>query len=165
MILNLAERITGRIAQKPPLYSAIKVKSKTSMVRSCWDSVEMPQRLVDAIPSPCRKIAMIALSDNTVSKGTYIRSLGVDFAKALGTVGYLSSLRRLSSDGFSIQDSLSMEELSQIVAGTDDWKKALRKGGEVEFPRAEPAVIRAEILKRSSSIEDVLVFQWEVVRI
>lgn len=154
-IAQLATKFTGIIEQQPPLYSAIKVNGRRLYEYArAGISVEIPKRMVNIHSFSVQKqSASLVAGQIKCSKGTYIRSLGVDFAKELGTLGYLSALRRISSDGFSIVDSLSMETLSQIVAGTDDWQTALRKGGELSFPRAEREVVVSEILKRSCSIE------------
>ena len=48
----------------------------------------------------------------TCSKGTYIRVLGLDIAKKLGTTGYLSSLKRISVGSYNITDSKLIEEIS-----------------------------------------------------
>ena len=45
------------------------------------------------------------------SKGTYIRSLAHDLGLLLGTFGHLSSLRRLKSGGFSIDQALAGNRL------------------------------------------------------
>ena len=53
-----------------------------------------------------------AVIRTSVSKGTYIRSLGRDIAAAAGSAGYLSALRRLRVGPWSLDDSgLSTGEL------------------------------------------------------
>ena len=47
------------------------------------------------------------------SKGTYIRSLCEDIAEKLGTVGYMKELNRTKVGIFSIQDSITVEELEK----------------------------------------------------
>lgn len=44
------------------------------------------------------------------SKGTYIRSLARDLGEALGSGAFLSSLRRTGNGGFTIEDSLSLDD-------------------------------------------------------
>ena len=46
-----------------------------------------------------------------VSSGTYIRTLGEDFAKALGTWGYLTELRRTEIGDFRVEEAMKLEEL------------------------------------------------------
>jgi tRNA pseudouridine55 synthase len=47
-------------------------------------------------------------------KGTYIRSLGRDLALALGTVGYLSALRRTVAGPFREEGSISLPKLEAL---------------------------------------------------
>jgi tRNA pseudouridine55 synthase len=47
--------------------------------------------------------------DVRCSKGTYIRSLAVDIAVALGTVGHLASLRRTMTGGFRLNDAKPLD--------------------------------------------------------
>jgi len=51
--------------------------------------------------------------NSTVSKGTYIRSLGEDIAVKLGTVGHLTELRRDAIGPFSVNDALSLADITE----------------------------------------------------
>lgn len=57
------------------------------------------------------------------SKGTYIRTLGADIGRRLGCGAHLCQLRRLQSGFFSIQDSLTWEQLS----AEDAYEHCMRK--------------------------------------
>ena len=48
-----------------------------------------------------------------VSKGTYIRSLARDIARALGTVGHVAMLRRTKAGPFTLADSVSLDKLAE----------------------------------------------------
>jgi tRNA pseudouridine55 synthase len=50
-----------------------------------------------------------------VSKGTYIRSLARDIARALGTVGHVSYLRRTRAGPFGLQSAVSLDFLTEIA--------------------------------------------------
>ena len=53
------------------------------------------------------------------SRGTYIRAIARDLGTALGFGGYLRELRRLKSEGFSLENALTLEELeSRVEAGS-----------------------------------------------
>ena len=88
----------GEIEQLPPAYSAVKVNGRPaySYARK-GEEVALKKRacLVSSINLVSLKGKDIVFTCS-VSKGTYIRTLGEDIARALGTVGYLSSLRRLA---------------------------------------------------------------------
>ena len=68
-----------------------------------------------------------------VSKGTYIRSLARDIARALGTVGHVTMLRREQAGPFGLAYAISLDKLTEhanarsleacllpLTAGLDD---------------------------------------------
>ena len=113
-----ARRFTGRIRQRVPAYSAVKRDGKTlhKLARRGSDT-EPPEREVTV-----HRITVGAVRDDrfelevTCGPGTYVRSLARDLARALGTVGHLAALRRLSSG-------------SIVVAGAPDLDTALAAAG------------------------------------
>lgn len=52
-----------------------------------------------------------------VSKGTYIRSLARDIARALGTVGHVTMLRRLKAGPFGLDRAISLDKLNETGKG------------------------------------------------
>ena len=52
-----------------------------------------------------------------VSKGTYIRSLARDIARALGTVGHVTYLRRIKAGPFREEQAISLDKLNEIANG------------------------------------------------
>lgn len=88
----------GQQTQIPPMYSALKKNGKAlyQLAREGIEVEREPREIfIDDI-----KINLIGPDyldlEIKCSKGTYIRTLGEDIAKALGTVGYLGALRRVS---------------------------------------------------------------------
>ncbi len=104
----------GRIRQVPPVYSAIHVDGKRAYREAReGHNVDMPSREVEisslSLLSLSKEEAVIRAS---VSKGTYIRSLGRDIASKAGSAGYISALRRLRIGPWTLEDSgLSTAEL------------------------------------------------------
>ena len=102
----------GKQIQEPPIYSAIKVKGKKlyEYARK-GESVEIPKREIEIYDMELRGINKI---ENEIefkvkcSKGTYIRSLCLDLAKKLGTIGYMKDLKRLKVGEFSIETSITI---------------------------------------------------------
>ena len=96
----------GEISQIPPKYSAIKVNGKKlyEYARS-GEKIEIKPRKVTIF-----EINLIEIKENNItfkvhcSKGTYIRTLCEDIAEKLGTVGYMSSLRRTRVGNFTLED-------------------------------------------------------------
>src|SRR5687768_5383518 len=50
-----------------------------------------------------------------VSKGTYIRSLARDIARALGTVGHVAKLRRTRAGPFGLEQAISLDFLEEAA--------------------------------------------------
>jgi tRNA pseudouridine55 synthase len=122
-VAAILPRFTGEIAQAPPAYSALKIDGKPAYRRArAGEEVEMKPRLVtirdlqivEAHPHSTRGhgdgLSQVTLSA-TVSKGTYIRSLGRDIARALGTVGHIAYLRRTRAGPFGIESAISLDFL------------------------------------------------------
>ena len=106
-IRSVLPSFLGRQSQIPPVYSAIHVGGKRAYQEArSGREVEMAPReiTIDSIEllSYDGEKAVISAS---VSKGTYIRSLGRDIAAAAGSAGYLSALRRLRVGPWSLDDS------------------------------------------------------------
>jgi tRNA pseudouridine55 synthase len=100
----------GRTEQVPPAYSAVHVDGQRAYARARrGDAPVLPPRPVvlreltvhglRSSPAPAVDVAL------RVSKGYYVRSFARDFAVALGTLGHLSQLRRLSSGTFNLADA------------------------------------------------------------
>lgn len=115
-IENILPQFIGEIEQTPHIFSAIKINGRRSFELA--RKGEMPQ-------IPARKVTIFNLeligqtSDTIfkfraeVSKGTFIRSLTEDIAKALGTLGYTYSLRRVKDGNFTIEDSITLDKLDE----------------------------------------------------
>jgi len=65
---------------------------------------------------PSTPLPSITLSTR-VSKGTYIRSLARDVARALGTVGHVTMLRRTKAGPFSLEQAISLDNLAESAKG------------------------------------------------
>lgn len=52
-----------------------------------------------------------------VSKGTYIRSLARDLARALGTLGHVTYLRRIKAGGFTEAQAISLDKVENLAKG------------------------------------------------
>lgn len=104
----------GVIKQTPPAYSAVKVDGKRAyeLAREGKEVVISEREVivhdiyVQSFDWP--KVTLVC----HVGSGTYIRVLAEDIGKALGTNGYLSALRRTVVDTWSVDQALTIEELS-----------------------------------------------------
>ncbi|MDO8954089.1 MAG: tRNA pseudouridine(55) synthase TruB [Gammaproteobacteria bacterium] len=115
LVTSVLEKFTGKIEQIPPMYSALKHEGQRlyKLARKGHEVERQPR------PITIYRLQLIEFIGNELtievecSKGTYIRVLGEDIAKALGTVGHLSALRRLYSAGLEYAKMVSLEVLQQ----------------------------------------------------
>jgi tRNA pseudouridine55 synthase len=119
------ERFTGEIEQVPPAYSALKVEGKRAyeLARAGAD-VALQSRKVTVHslhhashgPPPrsgeeLDEATLVA----RVSKGTYIRSLARDIARALDSVGHVTMLRRLKAGPFPLDSAISLDKMGELA--------------------------------------------------
>lgn len=119
LVLEDTEKILnsfiGKQEQLPPMYSAIKVNGKKlyEYARN-GEEVELKPRKIEIYNIELIKIDK---DKNEIefkvdcSKGTYIRSLCVDIANKLGTIGYMKELNRTKVGIFEISDAITIDEL------------------------------------------------------
>lgn len=119
-IEKILKTFEGEIKQKPPIYSAIKVKGKKlyEYARK-GQEVEIPTRKITIYSIELKQIKKeknIIIFDVSCSKGTYIRTLCEDIAKKLNTIGYMQNLLRIEVGEFNIKDSitLTMEDKTDL---------------------------------------------------
>ncbi|MEO6581296.1 MAG: tRNA pseudouridine(55) synthase TruB [Sphingomicrobium sp.] len=132
-IAAVLPQFTGDIEQIPPAYSALKIGGKAAYERArAGEILEMKARRVtitslrvSASPREQKDGCTRSRGDAeevdeitfcaTVSKGTYIRSLARDIAKALGTVGHVTMLRRTRAGAFLLDRAISLDFLNQAA--------------------------------------------------
>jgi len=184
-------RFTGEIDQLPPAYSALKVEGRRAYALArAGAEVELKSRRVTihtielrhpepvsgsssppAHRSPDWTLKRVrgdgaGLTEVTllarVSKGTYIRSLARDIARALESVGHVTMLRRLKAGPFTLESAISLDKMGELAkarqleqallplaAGLDDipalpvtpdQARALREGRRLAGIAAKPGL-------------------------
>jgi len=117
MVREAAKKFTGEIVQVPPMVSALK-----------YHGVRLYQlaRRGQDVPREGRKITVYEFAIEKkegafvhffarVSKGTYLRTLVNDLGEQLGCFATLAALRRIRSGDFSLQDSVTVEQLKTFT--------------------------------------------------
>lgn len=122
-ILQVLQSLTGEIEQTPPMFSAVKVNGKRlyEYARKGIE-VERPTRKVN--------IYTIQLLDEreqftgdtisfkfrvSCSKGTYIRTLAVMIGEKFGYPAHMSSLKRVQSAAFTLENCLTFEQIESLM--------------------------------------------------
>ncbi|MBP3346976.1 MAG: tRNA pseudouridine(55) synthase TruB [Alphaproteobacteria bacterium] len=126
-ILAVLPQFIGEITQVPPAFSAIKINGQRAYdLARKGEDVAVPERkveiytleLLEELPGCQARFRVVC------SKGTYVRALGRDLARKLGTFGYLQELRRTKCGKFSLEDTILLENLKKVVH-TDALKEFL----------------------------------------
>jgi len=113
-IAEVLRRFIGKIEQKPPIFSAIKINGQRAYkLARKGQEVEMPSRTVEIYDIEQISYSEPVLQIRThVSSGTYIRTLAEDIGKALGCGAYCSALRRTQIADYKL-DELPLFELPE----------------------------------------------------
>ncbi len=169
-IEHILAQFTGDIQQIPPMYSALK-KEGRPLYELARKGIEIER---EARPITIEQIQLLSFTTNTItldvtcSKGTYIRVLGEDIAKALGTYGHLIYLHRIKTGHFDLIPEYTIEYLERL---TEQEREALLLSVYApidHFTKVQVPEGRAEYFSRGmeSNIDhaaetEVLVFDGE----
>ncbi|RYY68811.1 MAG: tRNA pseudouridine(55) synthase TruB, partial [Comamonadaceae bacterium] len=110
-------RFTGPIRQTPPMHSALKKDGK-ALYEYAREGIEV-ERAARDVTVYRLDLARLAKDDihlrATVSKGTYIRTLGEDIGEALGCGAHLTSLRRTATGDFDQSQCVTLDALEAMT--------------------------------------------------
>jgi tRNA pseudouridine55 synthase len=120
---QVLQSFTGEIEQTPPMYSAVKVNGKKLYEYARQGiEVERPTRKVHIYSIELLDDRDVFEGDNVTfkfrvscSKGTYIRTLAVDIGAKLGYPAHMSSLVRIQSAEFTLDDCFTFEQLESMA--------------------------------------------------
>ncbi len=113
-IHDVVPQFLGTICQTPPAYSALKVGGQRAYeLARRGQEVELAPRPVEIHVLEIVRYDYPELEMRVhCGSGTYIRSLGRDLARALGTEAVMSSLRREAIGVFSVQSAIAVDSLT-----------------------------------------------------
>ncbi len=112
------ERFRGPIQQIPPMVSAVRVGGKRlhELARAGQEVERQPRdvtiyelRLIDVDLETSSRATL----DVRCSGGTYVRTLAHDLGEALGCGGHLVSLRRTEAAGFTLDEAIAIDDVSE----------------------------------------------------
>ncbi|KAI3725980.1 hypothetical protein L1987_65777 [Smallanthus sonchifolius] len=118
-IKKTAASFCGEIWQVPPMFSAIKVGGERLYEKARrGENIELSPRRISIFEFHVER----SLEDRqnvifrvTCSKGTYVRSLCADFAKALNSCAHMTALRRDSIGEYSVDDAWEFKKLEEEI--------------------------------------------------
>jgi len=110
----VARQLVGPCMQTPPMYSAIKQQG-VPLYRLARQGVEVERearRIVITELDLCLAAPTALQFRVACSKGTYVRVLAEDIARALGTVGHVETLRRTRFGSFAIASAIPLDDVA-----------------------------------------------------
>ncbi|MEN0086966.1 MAG: tRNA pseudouridine(55) synthase TruB [Pseudomonadota bacterium] len=112
----LLPEFTGDISQVPPAFSAIKVDGERA-----YDLARDGEEVVlQARDITIDRLAIVECDADSCtleadcSKGTYVRAIARDLGERLGCYGHVSALRRTAVGGFTEDDMIELQELTDL---------------------------------------------------
>lgn len=159
---------SGDIVQQVPLASATHYKGK-KLYKYAHKGIK-----IEDLPTKKVTIYNIKLLETLDSKdnnptvkliidcgsGTYIRSIANDIGIKLGCGAYLSNLIRTQSSGMNIEDSLTLDELSEAYQENKLNEVFLNPADFIDWPKLEIAfgqierIIKGQFFKIKNDIYD-----------
>ena len=121
LVESVLNNFIGKYKQIPPMYSAKKINGER-LYKLARKNITIDRKPVEV------NIIYLTLNDIqdkqidfsvTCSKGTYIRVLGQEIAKKLGTEGHLTQLQRIAVGDFVVQDSIPLKEFEAKWMSTE----------------------------------------------
>ncbi|PWG00737.1 tRNA pseudouridine(55) synthase TruB [Levilactobacillus bambusae] len=125
IIDQVLTQMTGDLQQTPPMFSAVKVNGrKLYEYARAGETVDRPTRVIHV--ESFRRTGTVLFDQNNgtltfpfevaCSKGTYVRTLAVDVGRYLGVPAVMSDLTRQESGGFTLDDTVTLDEVKEAVA-------------------------------------------------
>lgn len=123
-VKQVCAQFVGEIQQTPPMFSALKKDGKP-LYEYAREGIELDRPARTLL---IHQLDVMKVEHNTIhgessctielevncSKGTYVRTLGEDIAKALGTAGYLTELRRTAIGDLKVERAYTLDALKVL---------------------------------------------------
>ena len=150
--------LRGTILQKPPMFSAKKIKGRR-LYKLARQGKEIER---EELPVNIYKNKLLDLQGPRMSleiecsKGTYIRSIAHDLGKSLGCGAHLGGLRRTKVGKFSERDMVSLDALGR----TENWDSFLSPIGSA-LSQLPSLVLKADDCRKLLNGQEVVLAKRE----
>lgn len=148
----------GSLEQRPPAYSAVKVKGRRAyMLSRRGEAIELEPRQVTVDKLILHKYEPPLLElEVHCSAGTYIRSLAHDLGQKLQTGAHLSELRRTRVGPFGLDSAVKLARLEEAIESSS-WRRLVIPAAQAlpEFPGVKLEGEELNRVRHGRSIERV----------
>jgi tRNA pseudouridine55 synthase len=155
---DAARRFIGEVRQEPPRYSAVKVGGERAyrLARRGQEfelsarTIHIHSLVIDSYDSGAGEAALTVVC----SSGTYVRSLARDIARAAGTWGHASQVRRLQVGQFTIDRALQWDGLEAgLPAGIMPIREVFGQFAWVVLSKAQQTAAKHGTRVRLASVD------------
>lgn len=133
--ITVLSKFIGVQEQQPPMYSAIKKNGRPlyQYAREGIEVTDIPKRQIEIYDLQCVHFdSDSATIDVHCSKGTYIRTLCQDIARACGSCGHMAELKRTKAGSFSLAQCLTLDTLRN---STDPYSLLVPMSEALDLPK------------------------------
>ena len=149
-VLAEMEKFKGEIQQYPPMYSAVKVNGQPlyKLARQGVTVERKPRKAIikELVMTESNEAENLYTIRVVCSEGTYIRTLVEDIGENLGCGAVLTVLTRTKACGYSIDQTITLEDLQQ--ARNEDRIDQLITEVDTVFAHLERIDLSDELAKR-----------------
>ncbi len=184
-LLSLLPRFAGRIEQVPPQFSAVKVRGRRAYKLALrGKKPDLVARPVEVLRIDLIRFAFPEFSlEVECGSGTYVRAIGRDIGRALGSGAVLSDLRRTRIGAFHVEDAVRISDVTaeslpqqllparMAVGGlpqfvvSDDAAAALRQGRTIQTDGSSPPTVPGDtVAALTREGELVALVEWRLGR-
>ncbi len=146
----------GEIEQVPPAFSAIKIRGYRAYKLARGGAIPdlAPRRIrITRLQLLSREGEDHATFEMECGKGTYVRALARDLSLRLGTLGYVSALRRRGAGPFAENDAISLDSLEKLGHSSARSQHLLPvEAALADIPAITLTVIQAEKLRHGETV-------------
>ncbi|CAJ1177439.1 tRNA pseudouridine synthase B [Companilactobacillus crustorum] len=185
------QQMTGDITQIPPMFSAVRVNGKKLYEYArAGIEVERPERTIHIYDFHIlgEPVFDEATGYQTIrfhvkcSKGTYVRTLAVEFGRMLDLPAFMSQLTRVKSAGFAIGETFTIGQIETMLDQNDlsflksiddvlkdvpaheltdeEWEVRVFHGGFLDLPIAD----KTKLLRVMRSGTTKALYKYDKVR-
>lgn len=134
-VIEVLNSFLGKSMQTPPMYSALKVNGKKLYELARENiTIEREEREIEISEIELLDIGETIKVRVSCSAGTYVRSLIVDIAEKLNTIGIMTSLVRTRIGEFHLEDASSVDDIKNLKFNFIDPEEALNHYFKLEYP-------------------------------
>jgi len=154
---SVLENYRGEISQVPSMFSALKVNGQP-LYKLARQGIEIERKSrqvtiheLDVLERQQEQIKV----DVHCTKGTYVRTLAEDIGLELGCGAHVVELRRLAAGPYTVDESVSMEELEALAEDKAQLDVKLQPVSSVvkDWPQVELTEITASYIRQGQPVQ------------